>query len=160
MTETEVDPRSIRYEPLKESLIPKILEIEKDSNTAPWSERSFRNELSNPQSIFLVALAGFSPVGFGGLWLCIDEAHITTLAVAPSYRNKGIGRALMTELLKHAQEHAMACSTLEVRASNDAAIHLYGSLGYVETNRRKGYYPDNKEDALVMWLHNLPSWKP
>ncbi len=149
---------AVRFEPLKESHISKIQEIEQVSNSAPWSERSFRNEVTNPQAIFLVAFYENTIVGFGGLWLCVDEAHITTLAVAPDFRRRGIGRILMDQLLGRAADKGMTCSTLEVRAHNSAAIELYKSLGYEETARRKGYYPDNKEDAVVMWLHDLSSW--
>src|SRR4051812_21351522 len=144
------DALSVRYEPLTERHIARILDIEKESNTAPWSEKSFRNELDNGQSVFLVAFIGPDIVGYGGLWLCIDEAHITTLAVAPAKRRLGLGRSIMVRLLKTAQEHGMECSTLEVRSGNEAAIELYRGLGYIETARRKGYYPDNKEDAIVM----------
>lgn len=136
------------------------MEIEKDSNSAPWSERSFRNELANGQSIFLVAFSGSKIVGYGGLWLCIDEAHITTLAVDVEHRRSGIGRSLMIQLLERAKDEGMTCSTLEVRASNQPAVGLYRDLGYVETARRRGYYPDNKEDAIVMWLFDLQTWTP
>jgi ribosomal-protein-alanine N-acetyltransferase len=145
----------VRFEPLQESHIPAILDIERVTNSAPWSERSFRNELTNAQSVFLVGFQGSEIVAYGGMWLCVDEAHITTVAVAPDHRRNGIGRGLMLELLRIAHERHMACSTLEVRAGNEPAISLYQSLGYVETARRKSYYPDNKEDAVVMWKYEL-----
>ena len=157
---SEIDPRSLRFEPLRATHIPRILEIEKDSNSAPWSEKSFQNELENKQSVFLVAMSGNKIVGYGGLWLCIDEAHITTLAVAPDARRNGIGKAIMVQLLSRAQEQGMVCSTLEVRAGNEAAIELYRDIGYRETSHRRAYYPDNKEDAVVMWMHRLQEWKP
>ncbi len=155
-----IESGAIRYELLKESHIPQVLEIEKASNSAPWSDRSFRNETANPQAIFIVAYYQNKIVGFGGLWLCVDEAHITTLAVDPEYRRRGIGRAIMLQLLSRGQDRGMTCSTLEVRAGNSAAIQLYQSLGYIDTARRKGYYPDNREDAVVMWLHELQTWTP
>ncbi|HVL38814.1 MAG TPA: ribosomal protein S18-alanine N-acetyltransferase [Fimbriimonadaceae bacterium] len=135
------------------------MEIEKEANTAPWSERSFRNELDNPHSMFLVAFLGGSLVGYGGIWKVVDEAHVTTVAVAQDARRQGIGRRLMVELLERAKESGMRCSTLECRAGNEAAVRLYEHLGYTITNRRKAYYPDNKEDAIVMWLHDLQSWR-
>ena len=148
--------KGLRFEPLASEHIPAVVEIEKVSNPSPWSEVSFRKELDNPQSVFLVALSGSRVVGFGGMWLVIDEAHITTLAVAADSRKAGIGRALMLELLSRAAAKGMLCSTLEVRASNEPAIRLYESLGYRATARRKAYYPENREDAVVMWLHGLP----
>jgi [ribosomal protein S18]-alanine N-acetyltransferase len=151
--------KTLRFEPLAEEHLPGVLAIEKQSNTAPWSERSFRNELVHEHGIFLVALAGGGVVGYGGVWLVIDEAHITNIAIDPVHRRQGIGRRLMLELLKRAKEKGMTCSTLEVRASNESAIRMYEGLGYKVTATRKGYYPDNKEDAVVMWMYDLEGWE-
>jgi ribosomal-protein-alanine N-acetyltransferase len=153
-------PKTLRFEALQERHIAKILEIETRTNGAPWSERAFRNELCHDDRIFLVAFAGGEIVGYGGVWLVIDEAHVTTVAVEESARRQGIGERLMVELLQKSKEAGMVCSTLEVRAGNDAAIKLYEKLGYKEISRRKGYYPDNKEDAVVMWLYDLDKWTP
>jgi ribosomal-protein-alanine N-acetyltransferase len=152
-------PRNLRFEALREGHIARILEIESRVNGAPWSERAFRNELSHADRIFLVAISGTDVVGYGGVWLVIDEAHVTTLAVEESQRRQGIGNQLMIELLKESKKIGMVCSTLEVRASNRPAIELYERLGYKETAKRKGYYPDNKEDAIVMWLYDLDTWE-
>lgn len=151
--------KTLRFEPLTEAHLPAILAIEARTNTAPWSERSFRNELGHEFGLFLVAILEGEVVGYGGAWLVIDEAHITTVAVASEHQRKGIGQRLMVQLLEKAKERGMLCSSLEVRASNDPGIKLYEKLGYEVTTRRKGYYPDNREDALVMWLHNLPNWE-
>lgn len=150
--------QTLRFEPLQEAHIPAILAIEAQTNTAPWSERSFRNELDHKRGFFLVAINQGQVIGYGAIWLVIDEAHITTVAVAPEHQRKGIGERLMVALLKEAKERGMTCSTLEVRAGNEAAIRLYEKLGYVISARRKGYYPDNREDAIVMWLYDLPNW--
>jgi ribosomal-protein-alanine N-acetyltransferase len=155
-----VNLKTLRFEPITESHLAPILAIESQTNTAPWSERSFRNELNHPHGVFLVAILEGQVVGYGGTWLVIDEAHITTVAVAPEHQRKGIGRRLMVELLERAKAAGMLCSSLEVRAGNEAGIQLYERLGYAVTTRRKGYYPDNREDALVMWLHNLATWEP
>lgn len=160
MAKTFKQPKGLHLESLVEEHIASILAIEKVSNGAPWSERSFRNELQHPNGVFLVAKDGGRVVGYAGAWYVVDEAHITTVAVDPDYRRKGIGRALTIAILDAAKERGMACSTLEVRAGNEAAIELYQQLGYVTTARRKAYYPDNQEDALVMWLHDLQSWAP
>lgn len=153
-------PKTLRFEPLNEQHIPKILDIESRTNGAPWSERAFRNELTHSDRIFLVALVGGEIVGYGGVWLVIDEAHVTTLAIAEEHRKQGIGKKLMIELLEKSKEADMVCSTLEVRASNEAALKLYEALGYKQIAKRKGYYPDNKEDAVVMWLYDLDQWQP
>lgn len=152
-------PKTLRFEALREEHIPAILEIESRTNGAPWSERAFRNELTHKDRIFLVGLANSEVVGYGGVWLVIDEAHVTTVAVSEAFRRQGIGEAMMIKLLEDSKEAGMVCSTLEVRAGNDAAIRLYEKLGYKEVARRKGYYPDNKEDAVVMWLYELDQWK-
>jgi ribosomal-protein-alanine N-acetyltransferase len=152
--------KTLRFEPLSESHIPAILEIEKVSNTAPWSERSFKNELDHQHGVFLVGILQGEVVAYGGVWLVVDEAHVTTIAVAEQNRRQGIGQRLMVELLLKAKAAGMVCSTLEVRASNVGAIKLYEKFGYSVTATRRGYYPDNREDAVVMWLYELQSWEP
>ncbi|MFZ4509149.1 MAG: ribosomal protein S18-alanine N-acetyltransferase [Fimbriimonas sp.] len=152
--------KTLRFEPIDESHIPRILEIEQKTNGAPWSELSFRNELANPHGIFKVALLGGELIGYGGIWLVIDEAHVTTLSISEDNRRQGIGRKLMVDLLVEAKKRGMTCSTLEVRAGNMPAIRLYEQLGFAETARRRAYYPDNREDAIVMWLYELDKWEP
>lgn len=151
---------TLRFVPLDASHIPDILEIEREANSAPWSERSFLNETTNPNALFLVALLEGRLVGYGGVWLLIDEAHVTTVAVRAAERRQGIARRLVVQLLDASKERGMTCATLEVRAGNEAAHGLYASLGFQVAARRKGYYPDNNEDALVMWLHGLDAWEP
>src|SRR5690242_1395417 len=104
--------KGVRFEPLLEEHIPAILAIEKVSNGAPWSERSFRNELDHPNGVFLVAKDGARVVGYAGAWFVVDEAHITTVAIDPDYRRRGIGRALTVAILEAAKTKGMACSTL------------------------------------------------
>lgn len=110
--------------------------------------------------IFLVGLESGEIVAYGGVWLVIDEAHVTTLAVAESARRQGFGKRLMIELLSRAREAGMTCSTLEVRVGNEAALGLYENLGYERVAVRRRYYPDNQEDAVVMWLGDLVAWSP
>ena len=148
-------PVTLRLEPLAEHHLPAILEIERGVNGSPWSEKSFRNEIDHPHGIFKVAIEGGEVVGYGGLWLVIDEAHVTNIAVAPARQRQGVGRRLMVELLKAAREKGTTCATLEVRAGNAAALELYEKLDFERTAVRRGYYPDNKEDAIVMWRHSL-----
>lgn len=152
--------RSLRLARLEERHIPKILEIEAVSQSAPWSEDSFRRELAKEGGVFLVAEDGTGVQGYVGAWLIADELHIITVAVRPESRREGIGRKLVVECLLHGQEMGAKCATLEVRVSNDAAIKLYESLGFQDFGRRKGYYTDNKEDAEIMWLYDLESWQP
>ncbi len=146
---------TLRFEPINASHLEAIYEIERQTQTAPWSEQAFRNELENPQSCFLVVWGEGRVVGYGGYWRCIDEAHITTVSVDPALQRQGIASRLMRELLGRAIDEGMSCSTLEVRAGNEAAVKLYEKLGYAVTATRKKYYPDNREDALIMWLYDL-----
>lgn len=147
--------KGVRYEPLTQGHIPSILEIENHSHGSPWSERSFQNELDHEHGVFIVALLNGQVVGYAGEWILVDEAHVTTVAVHKDFRRKGLGKSLMNELLSRAQDKGAVCSTLEVRAGNVAAIQLYESMGYVRVGLRKKYYPDNNEDAVVMWLYNF-----
>jgi len=151
---------TLRFEELQEEHIPAILEIEKQVNSAPWSEKSFRNELDHKGGIFIVALLEGKVAGYGGVWLVVDEAHITTIAVEPVHQRQGAGSRLVIDLLLRAKECGMTCATLEVRASNTIAITLYEKLGFKNTATRKAYYPDNKEAAIVMWLYDLVAWEP
>lgn len=145
---------------LQEPHIPAILEIENAVHGAPWSESAFRNELDHPCGTMHVALDSGSVVGYGGMWLVVDECHIITLTVDPQRRRQGIGQKLMLSLLNEAIRQGMTCATLEVRAGNAAAIQLYERLGFVQVAVRKRYYPDNHEDGVIMWLYHLTEWEP
>jgi len=145
----------VRLEALASDAIPTILEIEREANTAPWSEQAFINELDHPHGIFLIIRVDGEIAGYGGVWIVVDEAHITTIAVRAENRRQGLARRLMNELLHRARERGATCSTLEVRAGNEAAVRLYESLGYRTVATRQAYYPDNREDALVMWSYDL-----
>ena len=131
--------------------------IEKLSFSTPWPKISFFNELQNDLAFYLVALAGRAKkaAGYAGMWLILDEAHLTNLAVHPDYRRLGIGRTLMEEMIFRAVFLGAVRMTLEVRVSNRPAIALYESLGFRREGRRKGYYEDTGEDALIMWKEFL-----
>lgn len=98
-----------------------------------------------------------SIVGYAGLWLMTDEAHVTTIAVHPDYRGRGVGELLLLGLIDHAMKLGAKWVTLEVRVTNDVAIALYHKYTFKEMGVRKGYYSDNREDALVMWTDPLES---
>lgn len=150
----------LSFVPLEEAYLPAILEIENKVHGAPWSEKSFRNEIDHPYGVFRVALLKGEVVGYAGLWLLVDESHVTTVAVHPNYRRQGIGRKLTIEILLIAKERQISAATLEVRAGNQAAITMYEKLGFESVAVRKKYYPDNQEDAIVMWLYGLQAWNP
>lgn len=151
---------NLRISPLEERHIQAVVTIEKASQSCPWSEQSFRNELAHDHGIFIVGELGTEVVGFAGQWLIVDEAHIITVAIAESHRRQGFAKKLVVELLLRAKGLGASCSTLEVRAGNTAAIALYEKLGFADCGRRRNYYPDNKEDAVIMWLYGLQEWEP
>lgn len=135
-----------------------VLEIEQRSFPIPWSYTAFLFELTeNDFASYMVALLEGEVVGYAGMWIVLDEAHITNVAIHPEHRGRGVGREVMLELLARAAVLGAAKITLEVRVSNQVARKLYESLGFVYKGLRKKYYADNNEDALIMWLELKPS---
>jgi ribosomal-protein-alanine N-acetyltransferase len=130
-----------------------IEEIERASYPTPWSRSMFAGELAKPSSICLGAVDGEQDelVGYLIISRYVDAWHVMNIAVAPEFRRKGIARALMERLFEVTERDARRGYTLEVRVSNDAAISLYEALGFRARGIRRGYYTDNREDALIMW---------
>jgi ribosomal-protein-alanine N-acetyltransferase len=129
-----------------------ILEIERLCFSAPWSRAAFVGELrDNHFARYLVALVDGKIVGYSGMWIIIDEAHITNIAVHPAYRGQKIGEAILRRMMGWAVAYGARRMTLEVRVSNLVAQQLYAKLGFVNCGLRKGYYTDNNEDAIIMW---------
>lgn len=151
---------ALRFERIQEAHLPAILEIEKLSQSAPWSIQNFRSEITNEQSVFFVGFSGKELVCYGGYWRVVDEAHITTIAVAPEFRRTGLGTELVSMLVREARATGLICVTLEVRESNTTAQNLYRRLGFQVEGLRRRYYPDNHEAAVIMWLRNLTTWEP
>lgn len=128
-----------------------ICEISIFSFPIPWSYDSFKRELKNKLASYLVVIMDNRVIAYGGIWVILEEAHITNIAVHPDYRCKGIGETLLNALLDKAYARGAKEITLEVRVSNLPAQWLYKKLGFSEEGIRKNYYEDNKEDALIMW---------
>ena len=130
--------------------------IERASFTTPWPPQAYRQELeANRLAHYLVALIGEQVVGYGGIWLMVDEAHVTTFAVHPAYRRRRIGERLLIALLDLALDRHAREATLEVRLSNLAARRLYEKYGFRPVGIRPRYYSDNQEDALIMTTEPL-----
>lgn len=127
-----------------------VAKIEAQCFSAPWSERSITGELSNPLSLWVVAIDDDKVVGYVGSQSVLGEADMMNLAVLPEYRRQGIGRKLVSELIDRLGRKGVHSLTLEVRASNDAAITLYHNLGFDQVGRRPGYYSGPKEDAFIL----------
>ena len=148
----------VRVEAMAMADIAAVLDIEQRSFSTPWPPEAFRQELTgNRLARYLVARAADAVVGFAGLWLMVDEAHITTFAVHPDWRRQGIGRRLLDALVVQAADLGAARLTLEVRVSNTAAQALYQGHGFTVAGRRTGYYTDDGEDAFVMTTPPLSS---
>jgi ribosomal-protein-alanine N-acetyltransferase len=138
--------------------IPAVHNIERSSFPVPWPDYAFRQELeSNRLAHYLVVRAGDSIVGYGGLWMMVDEAHITTFAVLPDWRRRGVGGRLMLAMMRLADDLGARVATLEVRLSNEAARQLYQRFGFRPVGIRPRYYSDNAEDALIMTSAPLES---
>ena len=131
--------------------IDQALEVEKLSFSTPWSRNSFEEELRNTSACYLVAVHNETMIGYAGMWLVVDEAHITNIAVHPAFRGLGLGKKLTLELINQAYKQGFGQITLEVRVSNLTARNMYKGLGFHEAGIRKGYYYDNNEDAVIMW---------
>jgi len=129
--------------------------IESASFPVSWGEGSFEKELEeNALARYLVALEDGAVAGYVGAWAVLDELHITTFAVDPARRGRGIGRRLLAALLANAVDEGACWTVLEVRESNVAAIALYQSFGFRQVGLRKKYY-ENGENALVLWVGQM-----
>ncbi|MGD9685099.1 MAG: ribosomal protein S18-alanine N-acetyltransferase [Candidatus Obscuribacterales bacterium] len=122
-----------------------------------WSRQSFISELTNPAGYYFGAecLETGCLIGYSGFWLVGDEAHITTLAVDPCYRRRGVGERLLVNNVLEARRSGANWLTLEVRVSNEAAQKLYFKYGFRNLGVRRHYYQDNSEDALVLWTDRI-----
>lgn len=125
--------------------------MEQDCFSMPWSQKSFEELLDNPNAFYVVAREEGRVVGYCGAYLILDEADINQVAVAQDCRGRGIGRLMLTELLKRLKQAGAGSVTLEVRKSNAPAIALYEGLGFHTEGIRKNFYEKPAEDALIMW---------
>ncbi len=132
--------------------VDRVCEIEAESFQTPWTKEAFQNEIvDNTLAEYLVLLYDEAVIGFGGMWLVLDEIHITNIALARDFRGKGYSKVLVAALIEFAQENTFKHMTLEVRVNNEIAINLYEQFGFVGVGKRPKYYVDTGEDALVMW---------
>lgn len=149
-------PVRVVVEPMRLDDLPTVQLIEKASFTSPWPEHAYRSELeTNRLAHYLVARAGGRVVAYGGIWLMVDEAHITTFAVHPGWRRRRIGELLLLAFLDLAVDRGAHEATLEVRLSNLPARRLYEKYGFRPVGLRPRYYSDDNEDALIMTTEPL-----
>lgn len=130
--------------------VAQVAQLEAQYFSCPWSEKSISGELTNPLSLWLVAVENDLVVGYVGSQSVMGEADMMNLAVLADYRRQGIGNLLVGSLIDQLRNNGVHCLTLEVRASNVPAIALYDQMGFVQVGRRPGYYTAPKEDALIL----------
>ncbi|RXJ01328.1 ribosomal-protein-alanine N-acetyltransferase [Anaerobacillus alkaliphilus] len=130
-----------------------VLVVEEKSFATPWSRTAFLNEiLHNQFAHYLVIENEGEIIGYCGVWIIVDEAHITNIAIHPNFRGFKLGEQLLVHAIELARTLGGTKMTLEVRVSNHVAQRLYSKLGFKPGGIRKQYYTDNQEDALVMWV--------
>ena len=149
-------PVRLAVAPMTAEDIPAVHAIESASFPTPWPPYAFRQELeTNRMARYIVVRGGERVIAYAGIWLMVDEAHVTTFAVLPAYRRRGIGGLLLSELMTLSADLSAVAVTLEVRLSNAAARRLYGEFGFKPVGVRPRYYSDNGEDALILTTDRL-----
>ena len=137
-------------EVMNSSHVAQIAALEKICFSDPWSEKSVASELDNKLAFWLVATEGDTVAGYIGSQTVMDETDMMNVAVHPDFRRQGIAEALVNALVEQLKTMGSHCLTLEVRASNAPAIALYEKLGFHEIGRRRNYYRNPREDALIL----------
>ena len=132
--------------------VDRIMEIEKEAFSTPWSRNAFIKEITeNMLAKYIVVEVEGEVAGYAGIWLIMDEGHITNIAVAKKYRGQGVGKYLMMGLIDYCKKLGVPNMTLEVRESNIIAQNLYKMYGFLDCGIRPNYYADDHEDAVIMW---------
>lgn len=147
--------RTLQIEPMSFADIEQVSALDEKCFPTPWSESAYITEVHNQSAFYVTARVGDLIVGYAGAWLIMDEAHITTLGVDPEYRGQKIGERLLAVVLREAIRRGIERSTLEVRRHNRVAQRLYRKYGFQPVAVRKGYYTNNNEDGIVMWVENM-----
>lgn len=145
----------LTFRPMTQDDADAIAELEEKSFAMPWSREDFWHEAQNELAAYIVCELDGKIVAYAGAWVSFNQAEVMSVAVEPSLRGKGIGTILFGKLIEEVKLRGATAITLDVRPSNTAAIKLYESFGLKSVGRRRGYYIDNGEDALIMWNTKL-----
>ncbi|PSF38943.1 ribosomal-protein-alanine N-acetyltransferase [Aphanothece hegewaldii CCALA 016] len=153
LTTLHLQPSSLEH-------LPQIVELDRICLGGIWTIDGYKRELESPNSCLLSLSVPINPkydkiIGCGCFWAILEEAHITLISIHPDYQGRGNGQLLLYALLKDAVERQLERATLEVRVSNDVALSLYQKFGFSVAGRRKGYYHQTGEDALILWRGDL-----
>lgn len=141
----------IQFKVADSSHVDQMHEIEEAVFPVPWSYESLAQDVCEHEiAIYIVGMCGAEVVSYAGLWYVLEESHVTNIAVKEGYRRQGIGGNMLKILFDSAKELNVKTMTLEVRESNFSAIAMYEKAGFVKAGRRKKYYSDNLEDAIIM----------
>jgi [ribosomal protein S18]-alanine N-acetyltransferase len=151
-------PRGFSIRPMATSDIAAVTRIERVCFSTVWPSDAFYNELNtNKLAHYFVGTFDDRVVAYGGIWVILEDSHVTTLAVDPNYRRRRFGEVLLLRLIDEAIERGASWMTLEVRESNATAQQLYRKYGFTTVTMRAGYYSDDNESALIMWAGSLRS---
>mgnify|MGYP002152145636 FL=1 len=145
----------VRIEQMRVEDVEAVAELDKKCFPSPWSVSAYMNEAHNPSAYYVVARVDDRIIGFAGMWLIMEEAHITTIGVDPDLRGQKIGERILIHILDEAIHRGARRVTLEVRKSNSMALKLYDKYMFHTVAVRKAYYTNNNEDALVMWIDDM-----
>lgn len=152
----ELEPLEVHVVAMRRRHLRGVLRIEQQVYPHPWSASLFVSELAlRSTRAYYVARVGREVVGYAGVMMSVDDAHVTTIAVDPRWQRHHIGTRLMLALAREAIMRGATALTLEVRLSNKGAQEMYRRFGFRPVGVRKGYYADTQEDALVMWAHDV-----
>ena len=152
----DVAALTVHVQPMRRRHLRSVLRIEQQVYPRPWSSSLFMSELAlKATRAYYVARVGRDLVGYAGLMMTLDEAHVTTIAVDPKRHRSKIGTRLMLVLVREAIARGAVAITLEVRMSNVGAQDMYRRFGFGPVGVRKNYYQEVNEDALVMWVHEV-----
>lgn len=133
--------------------VEQIVTLEQMIFSQPWSKESFLESIQTDSNLYLVVEDGSCIVAYCGLRIILDEAHITNVAVANEFRGMGIAYQMLSVLIELAKDKGVQAFTLEVRVSNERAIHLYEGLGFKNAGIRKNFYEHPNEDGMIMWMY-------
>ncbi|NLK73980.1 MAG: ribosomal protein S18-alanine N-acetyltransferase [Clostridiales bacterium] len=140
---------------MREEDLASVAEIEKMIFTEPWREEDFRKAIGDSNNLYLVAEQAGEIAGYCGYWGIAGEGNIYNVAVKDTFRRKGLGYRMLSELIRRGLDNNISAYTLEVRCSNTSAINLYERLGFINTGIRKDFYNKPKEDAVIMWFRTI-----
>ncbi len=140
----------MRIDKMTAASLDAVAAIEAECFSHPWSKKSLEESLEKENSLFLVAYEDGKVIGYVGMEVIVDEGYIFNVAVSADYRRRGVGYALVRELVTYSMKNSLCFITLEVRESNSAAISLYSKFGFIKAGERKNYYSDPTEAAVLM----------